>query len=337
MLLNIWSIALLVSNGAALFMGCGVLPTAIRVLRFWDGTADTTYQIQLEKQTWLSALLVQYLLFIQIISLLLLILAADNFSETLVGAMCATGAFLAGDYGLVALYLKIAGVFLYGFWIVLHRLDLCSEYSPLVRFKYFYFLAVFPFLAVDSYCLFIYLLQLEPEIITSCCGVIFSGPSEDGRNLLGPMRGNSLLYCFYGGAGLVVLGTLFTLRLPNSSSTLGVVLGLAWLLFFLIALLAITLYFSSYIYAMPSHRCPFDILQREYNSIGYPIYISLFTAVFCGASAGLVTPLRNRKGLKKAVEQYQRVSRWLSLVMILIFGIIVHYFPLIYRFGGGEI
>lgn len=337
MLLNIWSIALLVSSGAALFMGAGVLPTAVRVLRFWDGGADTAYQIELEKQTWLSGLLVQYLLLIQIVSLLLLVFAADNFSETLVGAMCATGAFLANDYGLPALVMKLSGVFLYGFWIVLHRLDLCSEYSPLIRLKYSYFLCVFPFLAVDSYCLFFYLFKLEPEIITSCCGVIFSLATEDGHNLLGPMGGPAMLYWFYGGAGAVVLGTLFLEGWRKSSISFGVLLGLAWLFFFLIALFAITLYFSSYIYAMPSHRCPFDILQSEYNSVGYLIYASLFSAVFFGASAGLVAPLRKRAGLEDAVEQYQRISRWLSLTMIMIFVFVVSYFPIMYRLGGGEV
>ena len=50
--------------------------------------------------------------------------------------MCATGALLANPYGMPALLVKLFGVFFYGFWILLHQLDIRSEHYPLVRIKY---------------------------------------------------------------------------------------------------------------------------------------------------------------------------------------------------------
>ena len=140
MLLNSWSITLLVISAASIFLAGGAVRTAIRILRFWDADADTARQIHLENETWLSALLMEYGMVLQLVALLLLVLAADSYSEILVGAMCATGAFLANGYGTPLLLVKIVGIFLYGFWIVLHRLDISSEHLPLTRIKYLYLL-----------------------------------------------------------------------------------------------------------------------------------------------------------------------------------------------------
>jgi hypothetical protein len=342
MLVNLPSVALLVCSAAVLFMACGVLPAALRVLRFWDMTADTALQINLEQQTWLSALLVQHLLAIQLVSLVLLVLAADTFSGTLPGAMCATGAFLANDYGLISLSLKIAGVFFYGFWIVLHRLDLSSEHLPLVRLKYIYFLCIFIFLAADNYTLFRYLLLLEPDIITSCCGVVFSSSTGDGMNLAGPASTNLGLYIFYALAGVTAVATLVSLRLKGVrfyrlQKFLGPLSALAWIVFFLLALYTVTVSISPYIYAMPSHRCPFDILQKEYNMVGYPIYFCLFSAVFAGASAGFSRLLQGYRGLQGAVEVYHAIAGRVALAMLALFLLLVTYYPLAYYWAGGEV
>jgi len=153
MLLNSWSITLLVTSAAALFLAGGAVRTAIRTLRYWDSDADTARQIELENETWLSALLMQYGMVLQILALLLLVLAADNYSEILIGAMCATGAFLANEYGIPLLLVKIFGIFFYGFWIVLHRLDISSEHLPLTRIKYGYVLLLVPLLLADIFLL----------------------------------------------------------------------------------------------------------------------------------------------------------------------------------------
>ncbi len=338
MLLNFWSITLLVISAAALFMTGGTVRTAVRILRFWDGEADTARQIQLENETWLSALLMEYGLVLQLFSLLLLVLAADTYAEILIGAMCATGAFLANSYGIPLLLVKICGIFLYGFWIVLHRLDISSEYLPLTRIKFWYALFLAPLLVLDTVLLLLYLVQLKPDIITSCCGVVFGQAAGDGKNLIGPVPVRMVMVAFYGLAGLM-LGFGYGLLRKTAGTSLkaeritGSIFSLLWVVFFLLSLLVITAVISSYIYGMPFHRCPFDILKKQYHFIGYLIYLSLFGATFFGISTGMTSSFAKMANLQTPVRLFQRTALRLTLVLLPLFLILVSWFPLIYLFG----
>ena len=339
MLLNSWSITLLVTSMASLFLAGGTVRTAIRTLRFWDADADTARQIQLENETWLSALLMEYGMALQLLSLLLLVLAADSYSEVLVGAMCATGAFLANGYGAPLLLVKIFGIFLYGFWIVLHRLDISSENLPLTRTKYWYVLFLAPLLLCDLVLLVLYLIQLKPDIITSCCGVIFGNATGDGANLVGPVPVRLVMAGFYCLAGLLVgFGYLLLTRIDKGTfwgeKTIGILFSLLWMIFFSLALLVITAVISSYIYRMPFHRCPFDILKKEYGFIGYLVYAPLFTATFFGMSAGLTALLTTMSSLQNSVRSFRKASLRLSLFLLPLFLAVVSWFPVIYLLGG---
>ena len=341
MLLNSWSIALLVCSAAAILLGARVVATALRVIRFWDAGADTARQIRLENETWLSAMLVEYVMVLQMVSLLLLVLAADSFSRIMVGAMCATGAFLASDFGIPALAMKIFGLFLYGFWILLHRLDLRSEETPLARLKFYYLLLLAPYLLADVFLLLAYLGDLEPDIITSCCGVIFGGAGGDGRNLVGPLPAPQLMGLFYGFAVLLVIGGRRQLKeerpIPTFRRLVGsLVLAGGWLLFFLLSLLVITVVISSYIYGMPSHRCPFDILLREYGGVGYLIYFLLFAATYAGMSAGAIAPFGLLPDLTAAIAAYRRRAMQFSLIFLALFLLVVSWFPAMYLVHGGQ-
>jgi hypothetical protein len=149
MFLNSWSLGLTLAGLIILFLGVFACRTAVRVLRYWNPQNDSNLQIKLENEIWLASTLVEYGLGFQIITVILFVLAADNFCHVIVGAMCATGALLANDFGIPALLVKIGGVFFYGFWIVLHKLDISSETYPLVRIKYIYLLFILPLLIAD--------------------------------------------------------------------------------------------------------------------------------------------------------------------------------------------
>lgn len=338
MLLNSWSITLVVISAAALFLSGGTVRTAIRILWHWDIEADTARQIQLEYETWLSALLMEYGMVLQLVSLLLLVLAADRYAQVLIGAMCATGAFLANDYGVPLLLVKIVGIFLYGFWIVLHRLDMSSEFLPLTKIKFWYALFLAPLLVLDMILLLLYLTQLQPDIITSCCGVVFGQASGDGKNLVGPVPVRLVMALFYGLAGLLFGLSLVLLKKTGTTALFGekrtgIVFGLLWLLFFMLSLLVITAVTSSYIYRMPFHRCPFDILKREYHFIGYLIYLTLFGATFCGMSTGVASLFVTIPSLRPSVRSLQKAALRLILVLLPVFLVVVSWFPIVYLFA----
>ncbi len=332
MLLNSWAIALLVTAAASLFLLGGALKTAIRVLLSWAPEEDTAAQITLENETWLAALLIRYGMILQLVSLLLLLLAAESFSHILVGAMCATGAFVANDYGLPALLVKLFGVFFYGFWLVLQRLDSRSEYLPLTKIKFAYLLVLGPLLAADITLLVLYLTNLRPDIITSCCGVVFAATDGDGYNLMGPLPIAVVMLLFYGLAGVLILLALFLLRRNHPSRPNGFTTFANWcfgsgsLLFFMFALVVITSVISPSIYDLPTHRCPFDILQGEYYGVGYPIYVSLMLATFAGMSGAATYFLQNLPGLAEPVRSYRQTSLRLFFLCMTLFLTVVTWF-----------
>lgn len=342
MILNPWAIALLVSAAAAFFLLGGAIRTAIRVLLFWAPEKDTASQIALENETWLAALLVRYGMGLQVASLLLLVLAADSFSHILVGAMCATGAFVANGYGMPALLVKLFGVFFYGFWLVLHRLDIRSEYLPLTRLKFAFLLLLGPLLGADITLLVLYLLNLRPDIITSCCGVVFAAGGGDGANLLGVLPTLHVMLLFYGLAGLLVFLARFLLRRNRGAySQSGEPLanfffGIGCLLFFMLSLVVITTVISPYIYDLPTHRCPFDILRGEYHGVGYPIYLSLMSAAFVGMSSAATSYTRKLPGLAEPVRIFRQSCLRLFLLFLAVFLVIVSWFPAKYLFSAGE-
>ncbi len=341
MLGNSWSIALLICATAALFLVGLASITAVRILFHWDADSDSEYQIDLEGRTWLAAALVESGLAVQLISLFILVIAANDFSEMIAGAMCATGSFLANEYGSKTLYVKIAGLFLYGFWIVLHRLDLRSEFSPLIHIKFIYLLILLPYLFFDSYYLIAYLYNLKPDIITSCCGVIFSDKVIQTNFLLIDLSTEMVVGGFYLIAVIVVvMGWMFAKRISKNIAVPikgHLLYGFLVMIYFVFSLVTITIYFSSYIYAMAYHNCPFDILQREYNYIGYPIYLTLFSASFLGMTSAAAAPLYNKPGLAEPLHRYQHFAMSKASILVVLYVILLTYPVVRYAISGGEV
>lgn len=315
--------------------------TAVRVLYRWNLESDSSEQIALEGETWLASQLIQLSLFLQIISLFLLMLAADRFAEVLVGAMCAAGAFLANSYGPVSLLTKLVGVFLYGFWVVLHRFDIHSEFYPLMKGKSLYLLLLVPVLLVDFFFTMQYVRLLEPDIITSCCGVLFGTGNEEGFVFLGPLPFLPVVAA-YVLISSILLGVALQLSRVDSSPggvnrpVLAVLLGGVWLVYFGFSLVVITSVISPYVYAMPSHRCPFDLLHMEYNYVGVPIYLCLLCACFFGSSGSLAMVFSKQSDLQENVGHYRRFAMRFCVVVLPVYWVLIGYFPVSYLLYGGE-
>lgn len=336
MFLNPWSIALTVVSLLALALALVAARTGVRVLRFWDPFSDSALQIELESETWLASTLISYALVFQIFTLVLFSLAADSFSKVIVGAMCATGALLGNAYGIPALLTKIAGVFLYGFWIVVHRLDIKSAEYPLVRVKFILLLVLLPLLFLDFVLQTLYIAGLSPDIITSCCAVVFAGTDrQNSGNLIGSAPAVALLGSFYGGA--VLLAAAGSTLWRRWSVGLGTFHATAWLGYLAVAFLTLVTLMSSYIYAMPYHNCPFCMLKSEYCFVGYAIYGTLMLAGFFGTTPALVEPFGSRGGLREEVRRYQAKSLMLSTAMLVLFIVLSSWHYVRYLLAGGEI
>jgi len=344
MFLNAWSISLVICSIIVLFLIANAVRTGVRVLLYWNPASDSNLQIGLENETWLASTLIEYALAVQGLSLLLFILAADNYSQVITGAMCATGSLLANEFGLPTLYLKLAGFFLYGFWILLHQLDIRSEVYPLVKIKYTYLLLLIPFILADVIFQTLYIANLNPDIITSCCSVVLSDSAVESSNLLGSLPQTAMLQLYYGTVSFLIICALLMnniipgLKLPGrrGQTALSFCYSIGWLWFFALALVVITSVISSYIYAMPFHRCPFCIIKAEYCYIGLAIYFTLICGAFFGISIAPAEVLGRLPELSVTAGRYRRIAVFVSLIMLVALVLLSSYHYLIYMLTGGE-
>ena len=82
-------------------------------------------------------------------------------------------------------------------------------------------------------------------------------------------------------------------------------------------------FISPYIYEMPTHHCPFDVLQRGYGYVGYPLYGLLGGGILAGLGVGVLVPFRSVGSLVVVVPRMQRRLAVGALVLLLAFALIV--------------
>lgn len=302
--------AVLALNGGAILVTLLMLlaaAQAVPILRHWDLASGSERQIALERRTYLIATLVTWCLAVELVALVLFVHTAESLASQFVGAMCATGVLNAHPLGWPVLMLKIL-IFLAGStWLLLNRLDNQGPDYPLVRIKYALLLALVPLVALQAAAQLGFFLGLDPDVITSCCGSLFT-PAGDGvaADLAGldPMLSLGAMYL----SGLLLLTA--GLRYPWGGRC-GVVFGMAGLLAFAVALAAIVSAVSLYVYEHPHHHCPFCLLKAGHGFIGYWLYLPLFAGAALAVGVGAVSPMRRFPSISAAADAAsRRLTSW---------------------------
>jgi hypothetical protein len=147
---------------------------AAEIVRGWDLSSGSERQLQLERRTYLVSTLLRWVLAFELVSVFLYVYTADALAPLFTGAMCAAGSLKAGSGGYAVLVLKLVGFVAAGLWLVLNAADERGRDYPLVRRKYGALLAIAPLLVAEAWLLFGYFGSLRPNVITSCCGSLFS-------------------------------------------------------------------------------------------------------------------------------------------------------------------
>jgi hypothetical protein len=86
----------------------------------------------------------------------------------------------------------------------------------------------------------------------------------------------------------------------------GKLFAVAGTLAFPVSVAALISFISLYFYELPTHHCPFCILQREYHYVGYLIYVSLLGGGVAGAGAWALMSFRSVPSLKDVVPRIQK-------------------------------
>ncbi|MCB1777025.1 MAG: hypothetical protein KDI50_06290 [Candidatus Competibacteraceae bacterium] len=282
---------------------------AWKILRYWNLASGSELQIRLEQRTYLISTLLGFALSAELLSLLLFVHTAESLSSQFVGAMCATGVLNINPFGFPTLLLKITVFFLATLWLALDRVDHQGYDYPLVRAKYGLLLAIAPLTVVEGVLQTRYFLDLEPDVITSCCGSLFSANPHGVAAELAGWSVRPALAIFYAMAGLsLMIGLAFRRWL-----WLGPLFTVSSILNFGVAIAAIIAFISLYVYENPHHHCPFCLLKAGYDYVGYALYLPLFIATAAGISAGVIAPFRQIASLQTVIPvEIQRLT-WLAL------------------------
>lgn len=311
MLFHSGILALVIGSALLVLMTAHGVALGFRILMRWDFRSSSAGQLALERKTSLISTIMNYVLGFQIVSTLLFVYTLDDIHRLFVGAMCATGSLNANPVGWWSLFSKIAVCFAAGLWIALNRLDQRAENFPLVRLKYALLALLLPSIVLDFILQFQYFRGLEPDIITSCCGSLFSETDVTAAGSIAGLPVLPSMIVFYAGFSFLLL--LSVCCLYSARALPRYLLSFLAAAFFLVALAAIVSFISMYIYELPTHHCPFDMLQKEYRYIGYPLYISLFAGIFFGLLPGIFHPAKNIPTLREIVLQAEK--KWLQLSM----------------------
>ncbi|MDM8557144.1 hypothetical protein QUF75_20680 [Desulfococcaceae bacterium HSG7] len=297
----------------------------VQIIRQWNLKSGSQKQLILERKTYLVSTVLNYVMGCELFSLFLFITMADRIHTLFIGAMCAVGTLNANEFGYVTLIFKAMNFIFCGIWLTVNYLDNKGYDYPLIRFKYKLLLSITPLIVAETVWLLNYLIRLEPEIITSCCGTLFNEDAQTVAGELAHLPSYKTKIFFY--ACLI-----FTLGVGIYFYFMGkgaVILALLNTALFFISLASVISFISLYYYELPTHHCPFCLIQKEYHYIGYALYLSLFLAMIMGASLGVINRFKKFDSLKKITSVIQKRFCCISMAGYFIFGIIATY-PIIF-------
>jgi len=290
-----------------------------KIIDGWDLQSGSEGQLALEKKTYLVSTLMTYAFGFQILSFFLFVYLTDDLHRLFVGAMCAAGTLNVNENGYPAVVLKVLNCLLAGVWLVLNHTDNQASDYPLIRKKYALLLAIVPFLLLETEQQWSYFLNLKANVITSCCGSLFSTEEEGVAAGLAALPVIPMQVAFFGiMAFILASGVWFLLKGRG-----GKLFAVAGTLTFPVSIAALISFISLYFYELPTHHCPFCILQREYQYVGYLIYTTLLGGGIASAGMWALMPFHPVPSLQEALPLIQRSLAATALVLYSVFTVVV--------------
>lgn len=289
---------------------------SISIIKNWDFNKTSSKQYKLENKSYLVILIISFTLIVKIFIFPYFAYSLDELSSIVPGAMCAAGIVGANDFGQINLALKILILFFIGIWLILNSLDLKAKTYPYTKKKYVFFIFIFILSIVELFLDFFFLNAIPTEDPVLCCSTIF-GINSIGNNLPFNLNTSMLLLIFY------LLYILIIFINIQKYALLNLIVNS---LFLYIAYYCVTYFFSTYVYELPTHQCPFCMLQKEYHFVGYIIWATLFLGTFFAIASYI---------LKAFIKKELSYTYKLSLLFNSIFVIICSFYVIRYYLING--
>jgi len=314
-------IALLILDVLFVFFAIISFLLSIRIVKHWDLGSTSSLQYSLEKQSYLVATVIKYLFFLKLPLFIYFVFTLDLIANVIPGAMCAAGVVNATPYGFYLFIIKIINLYLFGIWLALHHYDIQHPNYPYTRLKFALFILIF-FLFISEIILEVMMFSaIDPHVIVSCCGTLFCAIETSHVSTFLVLPNWLILATFY--SSFIVL--LFFYYLKNSF-----VFALANIIYLATALISLIAFFSTYVYQLPTHNCPFCLLQSDYYYIGYLFYSSLFAGTFFGIGSFVINAATGAKTKEKLDFWFK-----LSILFNLAYLIMVSLYPVVFYIKNG--
>lgn len=281
---------------------------SVKIYLKWNINSSSASQYALEKQSFLGATIIKYILITKSALFLFFIFTLDKISNVITGAMCAAGVVDATPTGASLIVLKILNIYLFALWLKLHAQDLSDKQQPYTRMKFGFFIPLFFLFGAEVILETVMFSSIEIDKMVSCCGSIYSSTATSAISSLFLLDTSVLVALFYGIYFLIILFYFVKSRY---------IFSLLNFLFIPISLIALILFFGTYIYELPSHHCPFCFLQSDYYYVGYLVYTLLFLGTFHGISVSFA---------KERHRSYKTSLLFNSLYVILLTTYVVVYY-----------
>ena len=283
----------------------------------WDFNSFTPTQFKLEQQSYLVTTIAFFIFIMKFFLILYFAFTVDNLSILVAGAMCGAGVIQANSYGDYLLVLKLFILFGLTLWFYLNHYDLQSKNYQWFKEKSALFILLFLFIVAELYLDFSYFINIDTHQPVSCCSALF-GQLEGANPLPFGLNNTTLLTLFYLLFAVVVLTLLLNQTYLYIFSNL---------LFLYIAYYALVYFFGTYIYQLPTHKCPFCMLQKEYYYMGYALWFSLFIGSAIGINGAISSIWLKKETSVKA--------RKIVVGLLGFFVVVCSAYVLVYYFGNG--
>jgi hypothetical protein len=283
-----------------------------KLLPEWQPESSEKRQLKRERDLELSLYQGRFLFRLQAGGTLLVILAISNVWPRYVpGAMCGTGVLQAmGTAGGQALIYRALVLFVLFCWWVLSQLDAHDPSAPLTQLTGRVFLLSVPLLIMSMVTGYQALLTVAGQEPVSCCAVVYDRVyGLDGPGLINRLKPAAWMIICLLGALPAALWAAIQIKRPLFFS-LGAyrVMGGYMILWVGVAMMALQIGFSAYIYEVLQHPCPWCLFLPEHGAVGFVLYGSL-AVIAAECTAGLIARAVVRNHARLTIAACDRLRR----------------------------
>lgn len=284
---------------------------AVKISLYFNPKSTTSKQYNLNKKSYLVATIIKFALIVKLPFFLFYIWTMDTISEIVPGAMCAAGIVSATEFGPELLMIKLLILFGLFAWLLLHSLDINEVDYPYTKLKFIIFQPICILIGIELFMEVYHFMQISTDVPVHCCSVVFEQSSAGTASL---MQNEPLL--------LVLFYSIFIASLIFGLFKKAILFSISSLAFMFVGIQTLIRFFSSYVYELPTHKCPFCLLQSDYYYVGYLIYVLFFIGASMAVNVFILYLLK--KTPKKSFYKISIIANTLLVVILSLYPIIYY-------------